>query len=318
MNEKIFINIASYRDPSLAITIKSALQHAKNPENLVFGIGAQYYAGEMPRLDIKESQIKILYYDPDKRPGVAKVRYEISQLVTDEKYFYMIDSHTLFLPEWDVLAINYLKQAQELSDSANVVLSGCGVDTNKEAFSLPRYFLDNVEKEDLREKFAPIVFRTFNSEIFKTGSLTKHHHIDFSNFFTLSTLLTEVELNKHSHFLFEEPYLSWRAFMSGWDVYTPRERYAHQNPQAYFNIVWGNDWNKRDYLRPEDAEEEKKQAPVLFEAFVFNKPNNIFAIKNAKRSSNDFWELAKPSHIVHNVLDGVKDSGMFERLQEII
>ena len=35
---KIFIQIASYRDPQLVPTIKSILENAKKPENLVFCI----------------------------------------------------------------------------------------------------------------------------------------------------------------------------------------------------------------------------------------------------------------------------------------
>ena len=34
---KIFVQIASYRDPELLPTIEDMLQKAKNPENLVFG-----------------------------------------------------------------------------------------------------------------------------------------------------------------------------------------------------------------------------------------------------------------------------------------
>lgn len=312
MNEKIFINIASYRDPSLAITIKSALHHAKNPENLVFGIGAQYYPGEMPRLDLDESQQRIIHYDPDTRPGVTRVRHEISKLIKDEKYFYMIDSHTLFLPGWDEIAIGYLKKTQEFSDHSRSGLSGSGAFTEKESFHVPRYFLDNQRVDDIDNGTAPIVFRSFQGQMNKTGSLTKHYHIDCSNFFTFSTFLDDVGLNPHSHFLFEEPYLSWRAFMSGWDIYTPRDRYTHQDPHAYFNIVWDNDSHKRDYLHPRNIQEDAEQVPKLFEAYVFNDPSNIFSIKNPKRSSNDFWELVKPPHIKTNVLENVKNSRLFE------
>ena len=40
---KIFIQIASYRDPQLIPTIKSALENAKKPDNLVFGIARQFH-----------------------------------------------------------------------------------------------------------------------------------------------------------------------------------------------------------------------------------------------------------------------------------
>ena len=39
---KIFIQIASYRDPQLVPTIKDCLLNAKHPENLVFSIAWQH------------------------------------------------------------------------------------------------------------------------------------------------------------------------------------------------------------------------------------------------------------------------------------
>ena len=40
---KIFIQIASYRDPQLIPTIEDCLQHADNPDNLVFGLCRQFH-----------------------------------------------------------------------------------------------------------------------------------------------------------------------------------------------------------------------------------------------------------------------------------
>ena len=39
---KIFVQIASFRDPQLVPTIKDMLANAKKPENLVLGIARQY------------------------------------------------------------------------------------------------------------------------------------------------------------------------------------------------------------------------------------------------------------------------------------
>jgi len=39
---KIFVQIASYRDPQLVPTIENMLENAKKPKNLVIGIARQY------------------------------------------------------------------------------------------------------------------------------------------------------------------------------------------------------------------------------------------------------------------------------------
>ena len=41
-NNKIFIQIASYRDPQLVTTIKDCIDNAKHPDNLVFCVAWQH------------------------------------------------------------------------------------------------------------------------------------------------------------------------------------------------------------------------------------------------------------------------------------
>ena len=40
---RIFVQIASYRDPQLIPTIKSMLENAKKPKNIRFGIARQFH-----------------------------------------------------------------------------------------------------------------------------------------------------------------------------------------------------------------------------------------------------------------------------------
>ena len=40
---KIFVQIASYRDPQLIPTIKDMLEKAKNPKNLILSIARQFH-----------------------------------------------------------------------------------------------------------------------------------------------------------------------------------------------------------------------------------------------------------------------------------
>ena len=45
-DETIFIQIASYRDPELPITLKSCIENAHRPENLRFSICRQFKEGD--------------------------------------------------------------------------------------------------------------------------------------------------------------------------------------------------------------------------------------------------------------------------------
>jgi glycosyltransferase involved in cell wall biosynthesis len=113
---KIFIQIASYRDPQLIPTIQSALENAKKPENLVFAIARQFHPDDtFDNLSEYENDerfriLNILYTESK---GACWARNQIQQLYNKEQYTLQIDSHMRFAPNWDVDMINMVKDLQK-------------------------------------------------------------------------------------------------------------------------------------------------------------------------------------------------------------
>ena len=113
---KIFIQIASYRDPQLIPTIKSALENSKKPENLVFAIARQFNPDDKfdDLSDYKNDErfriLDILYTESK---GACWARNQIQQLYNKEQYTLQIDSHMRFAPNWDVDMINMVKDLQK-------------------------------------------------------------------------------------------------------------------------------------------------------------------------------------------------------------
>jgi hypothetical protein len=113
---KIFIQIASYRDPQLIHTIKSALENAKKPKNLVFGICRQYHPEDgFDNLDEfkgdKRFRVVDVLYSESK--GVCWARNQVQQLYDGEEYTMQIDSHMRFEKNWDDEFIKMVKQLQK-------------------------------------------------------------------------------------------------------------------------------------------------------------------------------------------------------------
>jgi len=84
---KIFIQLASYRDPQLIPTITDAIKNAKNPENLVFAIARQYHVDD--KFDDlsdfeKDSRFKIINIPCDESKGVCWARNLTQQLYDNE------------------------------------------------------------------------------------------------------------------------------------------------------------------------------------------------------------------------------------------
>ncbi len=80
---KIFIQVASYRDPQLIPTIKSALDNAKHPENLIFGIARQFHIEDgFDNLDEYrgDDRFRILDIPCEESKGACWARNQIQQL----------------------------------------------------------------------------------------------------------------------------------------------------------------------------------------------------------------------------------------------
>jgi len=113
---KIFIQIASYRDPQLILTIKSALENAKKPDNLVFGIARQFHPDD--KFDnlseySGDERFRVLDIPYNESKGACWARNQIQQLYNKESYTLQIDSHMRFAPNWDVEMIKMVKDLQK-------------------------------------------------------------------------------------------------------------------------------------------------------------------------------------------------------------
>ena len=113
---KIFVQIASYRDPQLIPTIKNMLENAKRPKNLRIGVARQFHPDDKFD-DLSEfendSRFRILNIPHEEAEGVCWARNLVQQLYKDEEYTLQIDSHMRFAPNWDDEMIKMVKQLQK-------------------------------------------------------------------------------------------------------------------------------------------------------------------------------------------------------------
>jgi hypothetical protein len=108
----IYVSIASYEDPFLERTVKSAIDNALYPENLYFGIAVQNEKIKIPDFSfIKTENLSLLNLNAKNRPGVVRIRYILRKLMRNQDYFLQIDSHMFFEKNWD---INLIKKFNEL------------------------------------------------------------------------------------------------------------------------------------------------------------------------------------------------------------
>ena len=102
---RIFIQIASYRDPECQWTVKDLFEKAAHPERLFVGICWQFVKGEddaffsvpYPR----PQQVRVHEVDARQSKGVCWARSLTQKLWKGEEFTLQIDSHMRFEPGWD-------------------------------------------------------------------------------------------------------------------------------------------------------------------------------------------------------------------------
>jgi hypothetical protein len=104
MEETIFIQIASYRDPELLNTLKDCIANAEYPDRLRFGICWQHSEeDEWDTMDLykDDSRFRILDINYKDSTGACWARHSIQQVYQGETYTLQLDSHHRFIKNWD-------------------------------------------------------------------------------------------------------------------------------------------------------------------------------------------------------------------------
>jgi len=115
--QKIFVQIASYRDPELVKTIDDMIANAKRPQNLVIGVCRQFHPEDgFDSLEKFEGDDRFRVVDVpyEESKGVCWARNQVQQLYDGEMYTLQIDSHMRFAPNWDDEMIKMIKQLQDM------------------------------------------------------------------------------------------------------------------------------------------------------------------------------------------------------------
>src|SRR5690349_12094054 len=102
---RIFVQIASYRDPDCQWTVKDLFEKAAHPERVFVGICWQFIKGEDDAF-FKEpyprpKQVRVHEMDAREAKGVCYARSLTQKLWKDEEFTLQIDSHMRFEQGWD-------------------------------------------------------------------------------------------------------------------------------------------------------------------------------------------------------------------------
>lgn len=106
---RIFVNIASYRDPECQATVDNIFARAEHPERVFVGICLQIDAQAEPQTRVKaHPQVRIYELPYQESHGANWARAKAQDLWSGEDYVLQIDSHMRFEKGWDETLITML------------------------------------------------------------------------------------------------------------------------------------------------------------------------------------------------------------------
>ncbi|MVA56855.1 hypothetical protein GOZ88_12140 [Agrobacterium vitis] len=120
---RIFISIASFCDPMLNFTVKSALEKARFPERLAFGIIDQCFSSAEADLPRGKWRMAYVLIDPHHSRGASWARSLAMTLYSEEDYFLQIDSYTCFDRNWDITLIDTIETIAANNGNDKIVVS---------------------------------------------------------------------------------------------------------------------------------------------------------------------------------------------------
>ena len=272
MKDKIFVQIASYRDPQMIPTIEDMLAKASHPENLVFGLCWQYDETEDITKYDNDPRFRVSKHHYSESQGLGWARHITNTLYNGEKYTLQIDSHHRFVQGWDDICLEDYKQAKKHSKKPIIttyctpfnpndnestwnpvpcLMSQYEFSGDKLLMSMPYYIQDYKERK----------------HIIKARTISGHFY------FTSGDFVKEVPYDPDIYFggYTEETTLSVRAFTNGYDFFSPHRMVMwHEYTRNYRPKHW-DDHGKESQTKKTSGERD---------IFARNKTRQLFEQEN--------------------------------------
>lgn len=297
----IFVSIASFCDPLLWFTVRSAWEKSAHPERLAFGILEQAPSGAPPEVingPWSQQQLRYLHVLPKRSKGACWARSIVFQMYWEQDYLLQIDSHTLFKENWDLELIKTLEQVSAETGTRKVILSTrpFAFDLDSEgALTTNEYTREalvlNPRQGASFDKDHPIL--PFDASVSGQERPIRGSQIAAGFLFTRGVFAQEVPYDPELYFHGEEQNLAIRAFTRGWDIWHPNvpplfHQYKDHKAKRY-SMHWDAEYDREREVPWLDLEKasHKRMRELLFDRTL----TGVFGLGSV-RTLREFSELS--------------------------
>lgn len=252
LNNKIFFQIAAWRDPFVIQTIEHAIKNAYSPKDLVFGVVFQGYEEDKWMIDNIHNlgaEVRLIMIDANDAPlSLCKIRGPIGcSVMQDESFYIQTDSHTKMNHHWDISLRAELELANKLFGKSIITAQSSNF------FRWDDDFIENnqisiPDEEVFKNIGAPVVGRL---EVKKDTVQVKEKFFNANCVFAYSDFVRDVPQPSEILFQYEQPMMALRTFTGGYWMVSPTRSYS-----SVFDYHNGMESKSRDsyikYIRFED------------------------------------------------------------------
>jgi len=227
---KIYVQIASYRDPDVENTIQDLIAKADKPNNLILGICDQYGPENRNLPEYSKENFRVIRVPFYISPGLGWARHMIQKLYFegDAEYTMQLDSHMRFKTGWDTKLINMVKDAPSKKP---IISHYCT------AFTFDQKPMSYENRDDLFKMYC-LRFNDTGTVSFRqrrvhkeeqTGRPGRSMLVSGHFYFTLAKHIGEYKYDPDLYFAGDEISLATRSWTRGWDMFYPSENVVFHN-----------------------------------------------------------------------------------------
>jgi hypothetical protein len=266
----IFISIASYRDPELVRTIRSAIDNAARPNELFFSIVIQDLEQDIPDLSwVKNLTLTIMHPRDARGAGFARSKAMLGY--RNQDYYLQVDSHTIFEKNWDVMCIDQLKKAQDIAKNDKIILSHFPPAFHVESNNKISFVTKDKDKPPYATKQVPTLNRRNEWTAKRVELSDRNRSMPESSstilagfVFTLGGIVNEVPYDPDISFFGEEICFAMRAWTRGWDIYSPCVTIVHHfYHRGNYKKIWKDRNIRKLSWKDIETASKEKQMRVL-------------------------------------------------------
>lgn len=275
---RIFVSVASYRDPETPHTLRDMFVKAKYPERIFVGVLWQVVPGDdddclqIPP-EVAHRQLLGINIHPSQSRGACWARSRIlTELRRDEEFVLQIDSHMRFVAGWDEKMLTMLARCA----SPHAMLSTYPIPyTPPDSLGAPSIPLMTANMFNHRGLLMPLARALDYSQ--RPEQPVPSPFISAGFLFGPAAAFNQVPYDPHLYFIGEEISMAVRLWTHGWDVYNP-------NDVLIYHFYGSQEQRPRHWKdNPQWAEMDKNSGSRLRHLFGIESSTDTTVLMNVER-----------------------------------